>query len=396
MTHIATKRERKERVRIYLDYAAGAPVRPEVSARISELLEMYANPSSIHTEGASVRILLEEARARAARVLGGRPDEIHFTSGSTEGLNIAIQGILLASKEIGEIPHVITSTIEHPAILETLKFLEKKGIEVEYLNPGKRGIVSLDDVRKTLKPQTTLIVLSLINSEIGTISPTKELRVLKKGETQKTKPYIVIDATQAPLFYKLDVNALRADALVLDGAKIGGLKGSGLLYVRRGVEIAPILFGGGQEKGLRPGTQNILAIDSLVTALEFSAREVREMRARLQELSSFFIKRIQEEIPGISINGDPENSAPHIVSVCFPGIDAEWLVLALDASGVSVSRGSACKSGKGNESEVLRSINPECKENSIRFSFGRETTQEELERAILLLKKYVATGADSQ
>lgn len=382
------------REKIYLDHAAATPVRPEILARIPELLEVFANPSSIHTGGVLAKSKISRARTKVSSVLFSLPDEITFTSGATESLNIAIQGVVKKVKHRVKVPHVVTSAIEHPSIRETLQALEKDGVEVTYLIPDKSGIVDPRDVEKALTDRTALVIFSYVNSEIGFVADisgyVKYLRKHRRNITGEKFPYFLLDATQATTCFDLNVQKLGADILIVDGAKIGALKGSGLLYVRRGVEIEPIIYGGGQEAGLRPGTQNVLAIDCLAEALSLAQAEVDTEHGRLRKLSEYFIESINREIPSAKMNGSRELRAPHIVSYCFPGVDAEWLVLALDAKGVAISRGSACKSAQGNESEVLKTISPDCAESSIRFSIGKNTRKEDLEKTVAILKGLLA------
>lgn len=372
--------------KIYLDHAAATPVRMEVIESIKSALLLSANPSSIHGEGAGVRSVIERARKNVAANINGLAHEIIFTSGSTEGLNIAIQGVVKEARNKHGQPHVITSAVEHPSILETLRVLETEGFEVTYLLPDESGVIAEKDLAKALKPETVLVALSYVNSEIGNVLSipkiVKTIRSFRRNETGERYPYFLLDATQAVNVFELNVEKLGVDMLVLDGSKAGGLKGSGLLYIKDHVAIAPILFGGGQERGLRPGTPSVLAVESLRVALELSQKEAKKENQRLGELSDFFVLELRKNFPHIVINGDTDNLAPHIVSVCFPGLDAEWLVLALDARGISTSRGSACKSGKGNESESLRIINPRCAESSVRFSFGRETIKSDISKVI--------------
>ena len=386
-----------DKARVYLDYAASAPLSQKVKSRLPELLSEYGNPSSIHKEGVEMRAGIERARKSVARCLGALADEIYFTSGSTEGLNLAIRGVLEKAQETNSKPHVISSVIEHPAIIETLKALEKTGVEVDYLLPGRTGVVSSQDIRSALKKETVLLVFSYIHSEIGAVLPLheyiKELRLFRKKITGEKFPYLLIDATQAPLYHPLNVERMSADLMVIDGGKIGALSGSGVLYVKHHVSLTPVMFGGGQERGMRPGTQSVAAIKVIAEVLEDVQHDTNESAKRVKGLADFFVQRLRDKVPSAIINGQEDNLSPHIVSLCFPDIDAEWLVLQLDAVGISVSRGSACKSGKGNESEVLRFINPPCKESSIRFSLGRETTKEELEKTIEAVTRLVRVGA---
>lgn len=390
-----TKKTKKVR-RIYLDYAASTPVRREVRSLARELLRAHhANPSSIHSEGVATRVNIDSARERSARVLGASLHEIYFTSSATEALNIAITGVVRAAKKNVPRPHVITSAIEHPAILETLRALAREGADVTELIPDANGIVQASELRASLKKETVLLAFSLVNAQMGAIFPVddcvKEMRLFRKRHEPISRyPYLLLDATQAPLCIPLNVQKLHADLLVLDGGKIGGLVGSGLLYLRRGVNILPIMFGGGQERGLRPGTENLLAIETLATALEFAQREAGDFAQAVGIFSSSFIRGVLEHIPGSICNGSEKTRAPHIVSMCFPGIDAEWLVIQLDSRGIRVSRGSACKSAAKNTPHALHSINPECAKSSVRFSFGKETTLKEIETTIRTLKEFVA------
>jgi cysteine desulfurase len=383
--------------RIYLDYAASTPLSHDTKEIVLKLLDEHANPSSIHQEGVRIRARIENARKQTSQVLGALPSEVYFTSGSTEGLNIAIRGVVARALETFPLPHIITSAIEHPAILETLRALESEHkVSVDYLIPGADGVVSSVDFKKAIKKETVLVAFSLVNSEIGTVLPHDEyartLRHFRKEVTGEKYPYVLLDATQAPLYYNVNVQKLSADLLVLDGSKMGALNGSGLLYVRRGTEISSILSGGGQEGGLRPGTQNLLGIETLARALEVAEKEIGTNNECVSALSHSFLQKLQKNLSTISINGGLDNRSPHIVSICFPGIDAEWLVLQLDAAGISVSRGSACKSGKGNESEVLSLINPACKESSVRFSFGSHTTSDEIEKTVETITHLVSSG----
>lgn len=374
---------------IYLDYAASAPLRPEVIELLQKEAKDFANPSSIHKDGMKARDILEVTRKKIASTLGASADEIIFTASVTESLNIATQGTLKAAKENFARPHVITSKIEHPSILNTLRAVEKGGVEVTYLTPDFSGQIDLQDLKDALRPETVLLAFALVNSEIGNIFPIKEVsQVIKKyrRDNSSSYPYLLLDVAQAPLFLQMRVDQLGADLMAFGGAKFGALPGSGSLFIRKGTQIEPVIFGGGQERGLRPGTPNVLAIESLGLALELAQEEAEDQAVRLYDLKSRFIALLREKVANVKINGDEENSAPHIVSACFSGVDAEWLVLSLDARGIRVSRGSACKSGKGNESEALLVFDPECAGSTVRFSFGASTTKEGIVRTVEALQ----------
>ena len=334
--------------------------------------DFYANPSSIHEKGRQARKTLEEARAKVARCLNASPGEIYFTSGGTESDNWVIQ----RAAKPGD--HIITSSIEHPAVLNACKYMESMGCEVTYLPVNSVGAVSPHDLDKAIQPHTRLISIMYVNNEIGTIEPIRKL-------TQIAKAHGILfhtDAVQAAGFLPIDVEALGVDYLSLSGHKFGGPKGTGVLYMRKGHELPPLLFGGHQEHGFRPGTENVLGAKMLADALKFSLDEDRT--GYIRSLRERFVGKVIREVTTVFLNGTvPQHMHPGIINFCFPGVENEALLARLNSQGVYCSAGSACTSGSLEPSHVLTAIGltPEEANSCIRFSLGRNNTEEEIDYA---------------
>ncbi|MCL4464579.1 MAG: cysteine desulfurase [Chloroflexi bacterium] len=372
---------------VYLDHSATTPVRPEVvAAMLPYLAEVAGNASSLHTFGQKAKRALEGARERVAASLGANPREVFFTSGGTESDNQALLGIAQALKDKGR--HLITSRIEHHAILHTCQWLEGQGYEVTYLPVDHQGIVDLAALREAIRPDTLLVSLMLANNEVGTVQPVRQAAALahERGVLFHT------DAVQAIGKMAVDVNELGVDLLSLTAHKFGGPKGSGALYVRRGTPIAPLLRGGEQEGGLRPGTQNVAGIVALATALDLAAKELSTEVPRLAALCDRLEVGIRERIDRVETNGHPELRLPNILNVSFAGVEGESLLLALDVKGVAVSTGSACAAGSTQPSHVLRAmgLEPVLALGSLRFSLGHTTTQEDIDYTLAALSEVVA------
>lgn len=334
--------------------------------------DFYANPSSIHDKGRQARRVLEEARAKAARCLNAHSEEIYFTSGGTESDNWVIQ------RAVKPGDHIITSSIEHPAVLNACKYMQSMGCEVTYLPVNSVGAVSPHDLEKAIQPHTRLISIMFVNNEIGTVEPIRKLAQIAKAHGI----LFHTDSVQAAGFLPIDVQALGVDYLSLSGHKFGGLKGTGILYMRKGHELAPLLFGGHQEHGLRPGTENVLGAKMLADALEFSLDEDRT--GYIRSLRERFIGKIFREVPTAFLNGTvPQRMHPGIVNFLFPGVENEALLARLNSQGVYCSAGSACTSGSLEPSHVLTAIGltPEEANSCIRFSLGRNNTEEEIDYA---------------
>lgn len=360
---------------LYFDHAATSPTRREViEAMLPYFAEFAGNPSSIHMFGQKAKRALDEARRTVADLLGARPAEIYFTSGATESNNIAIQGAARSYAQFGR--HLITSAFEHHAVLHTFQALEKQSFQVTYLRPDAQGLVRPEDVEKSLRPDTILVSIMLANNEVGTLQPIREIA----GILRRRGILFHTDAVQAVGKVPVNVRELGVDMLSLTAHKFYGPKGVGALYVRDGVEIAPLFFGGHQEGALRPGTQNVPGIVGLAAALRLACQEMEEESARLGRLRDLLEQSIIERIPNVHINGHPEQRLAHISNVSFAGLDGEALLLALDMQGIAVSTGSACTAGSTEPSHVLRAmgVDPLLARGSIRFSLGRDNTEEDV------------------
>jgi len=359
---------------IYLDHNATTPIAPAVAERMAWILrENFGNPSSLYPIGRRVKELMNEARERVARALGVDRGEIFFTGSGTESDNFAIFGTFDAAPEKNEL---VTSAIEHPAVMESAKALEKKGGKVTYLPVDGYGSVSLDALRSALTPKTGLVSVMHANNEIGTIQPVAEIvRIAhERGIPVHT------DAVQS--FGKIDVDArkLGVDFLSVSAHKIYGPKGIGALYVRRGAAICPFVHGGRQERGLRAGTENTAGIVGFGEAVRVLEEKGRKERARIEKLAETLKKGVLERIPGARFNGHPENRVKSTLNFAFPGLEAEAILLALATKEIYVSTGSACSEESEEVSHVLQAIGlrPEIARSAIRMSLGRSNSEDDL------------------
>ncbi len=374
--------------RIYLDHAAATPIDKRVSKVIGEMEKRaWGNTSSLHQEGETAKNFLEEARVQIGRILHCRQSEIFFTSGGTESSNLAILGVVSTFRAKGVIPHIITSSIEHPSVLEPIKHLLKKGeIEVSFISPNAEGVVSQGSIEKEIKENTVLICLMHSNNEIGVIQPIRKISsIIKKSH----HPYLLVDASQSVCYENISIERLGADILILDGIKMYGPRGVGVLVVRHGVEIGPIIFGGGQERGLRSGTENVAGAVSFARALKICEKTREKESARLKKLRDYALSRILKEIPNSSLNGSLESRLPNNLNICFSGHDSEFFVVKLDTLGFSVSAASACQANSlENSSYVIESLGKkDCANSSLRFTLGRETKKIDIDKLIIALKK---------
>lgn len=372
---------------IYVDHAATTPLDPRVlEVMMPFLTEAYGNPSSFHTKGKEASDAVIEAREKIAGLLGARPDEILFTSGGTESDNLAILGYARKHKNLG--CHIITTTIEHQAVLESLAHLEKKeGFEVTYVAVDREGMVSPDDILSAVREDTILVSVMMANNEIGTVQPIEEIgRGLGKWKTENGKEKLAFhtDACQASGALALSVINLHVDLLTLNGSKIYGPKGIGVLYVKRGTKLEPLQFGGAQEKGQRGGTENVAGIVGLAKALELAEEEREKEGARLTALRDDLIMRILSTIPKTRLNGHPTKRLPNNVNISFMDLEGEALLLYLDAKGIFASTGSACTSASLDPSHVILALGVpfETAHGSMRFSLGRSTTSADIDRIV--------------
>jgi len=366
---------------IYLDYCATTPVHPEVKSAIMTTLERsFGNPSSMHWAGREAAKLLDDARIEVATEIGSAQSEIVFTSGATESDNLALLGIM-RQYQPGK-AHLITSAIEHHAILHTAQQLEQEGYDVTYVPVDNQGLVDPAVLQKAIRPETRMISIMLVNNEVGSIQPLAEIgKVARENEI-----YFHTDAVQGIGYLNIDVNALNVDLLSLSAHKIYGPKGIGALYVRDGVRITPLTYGGSQEMGLKPGTENLPGIVGLGAAIRLVRQHKDQERIRLAHMRESIISKLREKIPGLIVNG-PVSISPHVLSVSFPGADAEMMLIRLNGAKIAVSLGSACTSKDIEPSHVLTSMGLpyEQIESTLRISFGYPTTEDELARFLEVL-----------
>lgn len=361
---------------IYLDNNATTKTDEEVvKAMMPYLLDNYGNPSSIYKIGRENKKVVEDSREKIAKILNCEPNEIYFTSGGSESDNTAIRGIAYSYKNKGN--HIIISKIEHPAVLETCKQLEKEGFEVSYIGTDKNGIVDLEELKKEIKQTTTLITIMFANNEIGTLQPIKEI-----GEIAKKNNIIFhTDAVQAVGSVLIDVKELNIDSLSLSAHKFYGPKGIGVLYVRKGIKFEKFVNGGHQERNKRAGTENVAGIVGLAKAIELAYRDLEEHNKKNKELRDYYVEQVKEKIPYIKINGDMEKRLPGNSNISFRFIEGEGLLLNLDLKGICASSGSACTSGSLDPSHVLLAIGlpHEIAHGSLRISIGKYNTKEEID-----------------
>ena len=378
---------------IYLDNASSSPIdRNVMNEMLPFLTGNYGNPSSLHDLGRKSTIAVSKARIQISKLIGSKSNEIYFTSGGTESNNLALIGCARLINSVNPACNrILVSKIEHDSILETINFIQKDlKFEVDYLPIKKDGLIDLDIFSDMISPKTSLISIMLVNNEIGTIQPIRAL-----VETAKAKNNNIIfhsDAVQALGKIPIDVNDLKIDMMTISSHKINGPKGIGALFIRQGIHIKPIIFGGGQEMNIRSGTENVSAIVGFGKACEIWKNKFESVQANIQKLQRYMINRIIREIPGSELNGSIENRISNNVNFSFSGINGEDLLIKLDEYGIEASTGSACSSNKKQKaSHVLKALglNYDQISGSIRFSIGHQNTQEELKITIDTLKKLI-------
>ena len=379
--------------RIYLDHAATTPLRPEVRAAMEPYLSAdgFGNPSSLHADGQRAKRALDAARDTLACALGAQFSEITFTSGGTEADNAALVGVMLAR---GRGSHLITTQIEHEAVIETARFLEKLGFSVTYLPVDEQGRIAPRSVADALTDRTALVSVMHANNEVGTVQPLREIADLVHAHGA----YLHTDAVQTFSQLPVNVHDLGVDLLSVSAHKIYGPKGVGALYVRSGIPIEPLLHGGGQERERRAGTENVPAIAGFGEAVRLLLPEREAVAARLTLLRDTFLAALRQRIPSMVLNGHPTERLPNNINLSFPGLDAETLLLTLDRAGISASSGSACTSGSIEPSHILTAMGlPDDRVNSaIRLTLGRDTTRAEVDRAVDILAAIVMRQTPSQ
>ena len=419
---------------VYLDYAATSPIKTEVrAAMMPYLAEKFGNPSSIHTWGRQARTAVDQARGNIAKFLNCSPGEIIFTSGGTEADNLAIKGLVfglgisnqnrlsisparksqptrsasaldhaprpvrVSSFDMPR-PHIVTSQIEHHAVLKSCKALEKSGVELTYIKPNREGIVEVGRIKKAIKTNTVLVSVIYVNNEIGTIQPIREIgKMIEKENGRRSSPlgmlvgkriFFHTDAVQATEYLSMDVDYLHVDLLTISGHKIGAPKGTGALFIRKGTPMIPMMHGGEQEMGYRAGTENVAGIISLGKAVELIKDKDSDKVTRLRD---YFIDRILKEIPDVELNGSKELRSPNNVNLYFRYIEGESILLNLDLAGIAASSGSACTSQSLEPSHVLMAVYDEAERahGSVRFTLGEKTSKEEIDYTVDILKRTI-------
>lgn len=394
--------------RIYLDYAATTPLDERVfSAMQPYLQEKFGNAGSLHWAGQEAQGALDIARKTLADAIGAHLQEIYFTGSATEANNLILRGVVASANRSGNIqPHIIVSTVEHESVLATARELEKEGVRVGYAAVGKDGVVRPEDIERLMEKHTVLVSCMLANNEIGTIQPVVRIgealereRTRRKEALERIPLVFHTDAVQAFAHLPLDVAAFGIDAMTVSAHKLYGPKGVGALYVRKGTGVAPQVTGGGQEYGLRSGTENIACIVGFAEAVRLNETAKRTGEpGRISALRDALWKELQETFPDISINGGVEARLPNNLNVRLPGVHAEEALVALDAEGVAISIGSACSARARTPSHVLEAIGLDRKamQESVRLTVGRFTSEEEVREALAVMKRTIAPLAASR
>ena len=369
---------------IYLDNAASTVIHNEVfQEMIPFLKEQYGNPSSIHHSGRMASRAIQKARKQIANLISANPEEILFTSGGTESNNIALFGITHTNKG----KHIITSSIEHDAVLEPCKKLEKEGFDVTYLPVSGDGLINPEDVKKSITKNTCLVSIMFANNEVGTVQPIGEIAKL----CSEKRIFFHTDAVQAIGKLEINVKELRLDMLSISSHKINGPKGVGALYIKSGTKIEPYIFGGGQENGLRSGTENVASVVGFGKACELAKENLGKNILHFKNLRDVLVSKVMKEIPYVSINGHPEKRIPNNAHFTFLGVNGEDLIIKLDEEGIAASTGSACSVRTQKESHVLRAMGflHEQIAGSLRLTVGSMNTISEIESTITVLKRVV-------
>jgi cysteine desulfurase len=378
--------------KVYLDHSATTPVDPRVvEAMLPYLTEKFGNASSVHRFGQEARAAVDRARRQIASFIGARTNEIVFTSGGTESNNLAIRGICEIAEAHGR--HIITSVIEHPSVRGAMDFLEKRGSDVTRLPVYDDGLVRIEDVRAAIRPDTILISVMMANNEIGTIQPIAEIGALVRAQRERGHRHLWFhtDAVQAAGRLPINVEAVGCDLLSLSAHKIYAPKGTGALFIRRGVRLLPQQVGGHQERERRAGTESVANIVAFKAATEFAQREMIKRNEHTQRLRDRFESEVATRIDEIVFNGNHEQRLPHLSNISFRFIEGEGLLIHLDMQGVAVSTGSACSSGTLEPSPVIRALDrdEELARGAIRFSFGKDNSAEDVDYVVEVLARAV-------
>jgi cysteine desulfurase len=387
IVHHNLERREVNMKKIYVDHAATSPIHPNVAEVMVEVMtNTFGNPSSIHSFGREARRIIDESRSVLANSIGARPNEIIMTSGGTEADNYALVGIAEAYQTRGK--HIITTKIEHHAVLHTCQQLEKRGFEVTYLSVDESGQISLADLKEALREDTILVSIMFGNNEVGTVQPIKEIAEIVKD----TNAFFHSDAVQAYGIIPIQVKELGIDLMSVSAHKLNGPKGIGYLYVREGISLAPRFFGGEQERKRRPGTENVAGIAGFKEAVKLAQSELELKQIQYRQFKRELMEMLTESQVEYHVNGSLENSLPHVLNLSFPGTDVEAMLVNLDLAGIAVSSGSACTAGSIDPSHVLVAMfgkDSERIRNSIRFSFGLYNTEDQIQYLAVETSKIV-------
>ncbi len=375
-----------------MDYASTTPVSKEVFFAMREVEGNFQNPSALYSESIFAKNKIDESKKIISELLNCQSENIIFTSGGTESNNLALLGIFDKYKTEDFIPHFITTKIEHPAILEVCKEIERRGGEVTYLDVEENGIINPKKIRGAMRENTVLVSVMYANNEIGTIQPIKEIGKIikeKRREIGKSYPYFHSDACQAGLYLSMDMLKLNVDLMTLDGIKMYGPRGAGILFKKSTVEMSPIFFGGGQQNGLRSGTESLTSIVGMAKCIELAERNKEIESEKLGVIRDYAIEKILKEFPGSSLNGDKQERLPNNINICFPGIDSEFITISLDVHGFCVSYSSSCRTLKEDSSSyVIDAVGKkECSLSSLRFTLGKASKKHDIDNLVNTLKK---------
>lgn len=383
--------------RIYLDHAAATPVRKEVlDAMKPYWSEVFGNASAVHADGRKVEDALQNARAEIGETLVARAADIVFTSGGTESNNLALFGVVEAARASGKMyadMEIVTTAIEHPSILEPLRALQARGVVVKFAPVDSEGRIFEKEFKAMLTPQTVLVTFAYANSEIGVVQDVKALsrivRLFRKEQTS-VYPYIHVDGSQAPLYLPCKMDSLGIDLVSIDAGKCYGPKGVGVLALRGSIKLSPLMHGGSQEHGLRPGTVNVALAVGCASALRIAQKNWEERAKNVTVLREFFFEKLAEAFQNVVINGSREHRIANNINISIPNVDGEYAVVGLDTRGISASTRSACKGNEDGGSHVVRALgaSEDVVMGAIRFSLGEETTQTELSRTVALLQDH--------
>jgi cysteine desulfurase len=380
------------RKRIYMDYAAATPT----DERVLQVMEpfwnkQFANPNAIHDEGKLVKKSVDSARLSVVKSIGAKnEEEIVFTSGGTESNALAILGVIGVLRDAGGLSgaHIVTSVIEHPSVLDCFKSLEKEGVKVSFVPVHEDGLIDVESFKAFVDDSVVFVSMMLANNEIGTIQPIKEIAsILKK---RAPKALLHSDASQSPTYHSVDVSDLGVDLLTLDGIKIYGPKGTGILFIKDGIQIKPLFIGGKQENKIRPGTQNVPGIIGFAKALEIANDERENVTAHMKELQTYFFRALLRAIPETIINGSREHRLANNVNVSFEGIDSGFLEVQLSEAGIAVASKSACMEEGAEGSYVVSALGNGHSGGGIRFSLGKENTKEEIDFVVETVRSFVS------